>query len=124
MSLINDKQVLVDEDRIIYTVLKGDYLGKIAKKYNVNIYNLKKWNKLRTTKINEGDQMVIFVDKEHLKKISFESFRKEEYVVKKGDTLWSIAQKLDGITVSEIQELNNIKEGYLQPGTKILIPVI
>ena len=68
--------------------------------------------------------MVIFVDKEHLKKISFESFRKEEYVVKKGDTLWSIAQKLDGITVSEIQELNNIKEGYLQPGTKILIPVI
>ena len=124
ISLINDKQVLVDEDRIIYTVLKGDYLGKIAKKYNVNIYNLKKWNKLRTTKINEGDQMVIFVDKEHLKKISFESFRKEEYVVKKGDTLWSIAQKLDGITVSEIQELNNIKEGYLQPGTKILIPVI
>ena len=124
MSLINDKQVLVDEDRIIYTVLKGDYLGKIAKKYNVNIYNLKKWNKLRTTKINEGDKMVIFVDKEHLKKISFESFRKEEYVVKKGDTLWSIAQKLDGITVSEIQELNNIKGGYLQPGTKILIPVI
>ena len=124
MSLINDKQVLVDEDRIIYTVLKGDYLGKIANKYNVNIYNLKKWNKLRTTKINEGDKMVIFVDKEHLKKISFESFRKEEYVVKKGDTLWSIAQKLDGITVSEIQELNNIKGGYLQPGTKILIPAI
>ena len=124
ISLINDKQVLIDEDRIIYTVLKGDYLGKIAKKYNVNIYNLKKWNKLKTTKINEGDKMVIFVDKEHLKKISFESFRKEEYVVKKGDTLWSIAQKLDGITVSEIQELNNIKGGYLQPGTKILIPVI
>ena len=124
MSLINDKQVLVDEDRIIYTVIKGDYLGKIAKKYNVNIYNLKKWNKLRTTKIKEGDKMVIFVDKEHLKKISFDSFRKEEYVVKKGDTLWSIAQKIDGITVSEIKELNNIKGGYLQPGTKILIPVI
>ena len=96
----------------------------MLKKYNVNIYNLKKWNKLKTTKINEGDQMVIFVDKEHFKKISFESFRKEEYVVKKGDTLWSIAQKLDGITVSEIQELNNIKGEYLQPGTKILIPVI
>ena len=124
MSLINDKQVLIDEDRIIYTVLKGDYLGKIAKKYNVNIYNLKKWNKLKTSKINEGEKMVIFVDKAHLKKISFESFRKEEYIVKKGDTLWSIAQKLDGITVSEIQELNNIKGGYLQPGTKILIPVI
>ena len=124
ISLINDKKVLVDEDRVTYTVLKGDYLGKIAKKYNVKIYNLKKWNKLKTTKINEGDQMVIFVDKEHLKKISFESFRKEEYIVKKGDTLWSIAQKLDGITVSEIQQINNIKGGYLQPGTKILIPVI
>ena len=60
MSLINDKQVLIDEDRIIYTVLKGDYLGKIAKKYNVNIYNLKKWNKLKTSKINEGEKMVIF----------------------------------------------------------------
>jgi len=122
--LINEKQILVDEDRILYKVQKGDYLGKIANKYNVNIYNLKKWNKLKSTKIKEGDQMVIFVEKEHLKKISFDSFRKEEYVVKKGDTLWSIAQKIEGISVSEIQELNNIKEGYLQPGTKILIPVI
>lgn len=122
--LINEKQILVDEDRILYKVQKGDYLGKIANKYNVNIYNLKKWNKLKSAKIKEGDQMVIFVEKEHLKKISFDSFRKEEYVVKKGDTLWSIAQKIEGISVSEIQELNNIKEGYLQPGTKILIPVI
>ena len=124
MSLINEKQILVDEDRIVYKVQKGDYLGKIANKYNVNIYNLKNWNKLKSTKITEGDKMVIFVEKEHLKKISFDSFRKEEYVVKKGDTLWSIAQKIEGITVSEIQELNNIKEGYLQPGTKILIPII
>ena len=43
-----------------YTVKSGDYLGKIAKKYNVSVKDLKKWNKLKNDKIREGQKLKIY----------------------------------------------------------------
>lgn len=44
------------------------------------------------------------------------------YVVKKGDTLYSIASKFD-TTVSKIMQLNNLKTPSLAIGQQLLIPV-
>lgn len=45
---------------ITYTVKSGDYLGKIAKKHNVTVKDLKKWNKLKNDFIREGQKLKIY----------------------------------------------------------------
>ena len=124
ISLIENKQVLINEERVVYDVQQGDYLGKISKDYNVHVYEIKKWNNLNSSNISVGDKLVLFVDKGHLEKNSIDACEKKEYVIKKGDTLWGIAQKIEGVSVSKIKAINKLKGEYLKPGTKILIPVI
>ncbi|MCX6352980.1 MAG: LysM domain-containing protein [Bacteroidetes bacterium] len=44
------------------------------------------------------------------------------YVVQKGDTLWSIAQKYPGVSIEEIKQWNNLKGGRsIWVGQKIKI---
>ena len=44
------------------------------------------------------------------------------YVVKKGDSLWTIAKKFKKVTVNQIKEWNNIWSGKsIQPGKKLKI---
>ena len=45
-----------------------------------------------------------------------------DHYVRKGDTLWLIAQKY-GTTVVAIEKTNNLKTTMIYPGQKILIPV-
>jgi LysM repeat protein len=45
----------------------------------------------------------------------------QEYIVQKGDTLYSISRKF-GTTVTDIIELNNLKTTVINVGQKLLIP--
>jgi membrane-bound lytic murein transglycosylase D len=45
-----------------------------------------------------------------------------EYTVRPGDTLWSISQKYDGVTVADLLKANNLKkDSKIQPGQKLKI---
>ena len=55
------KEILIDEQRVDYIVKDGDYLGKIAKYYGVKVYEIKKWNNLKTSLIDINDRLVIYV---------------------------------------------------------------
>jgi LysM repeat protein len=44
------------------------------------------------------------------------------HVVKKGDTLWSIARRY-GVTVDSIQSANHLTDRPIQPGMRLTIPV-
>ncbi len=46
--------------RLRYTVKSGDYLGKIAQRYGVKVSQIKRWNKLRSTKLKIGQRLTIF----------------------------------------------------------------
>ena len=48
-------------DRYVFTVSKGDYLGKISLKFNCKIEEIKKWNNLKTDKIFIGQKLVLYV---------------------------------------------------------------
>ena len=45
---------------IVYTVKSGDTLSKIARKYNVKVSDIKKWNNLRSDLIRENQKLKIY----------------------------------------------------------------
>lgn len=45
---------------INYKVRSGDFLGRIAERYNVRISDIKKWNNLRSNKLSIGQRLLIY----------------------------------------------------------------
>lgn len=97
----------------IYTVKKGDSLWLIANKYGTTVDELKNANDLKSNTLSIGQTLIIPEKKENTNKIS--------YVVKKGDSLWLIANKYD-TTVEKIKSTNNLKSNTLSIGQVLVIP--
>lgn len=97
----------------IYTVKKGDSLWLIANKYETTVNELKNANNLKSNTLSIGQTLIIPEKKESTSKIS--------YVVKKGDSLWLIANKYD-TTVEKIKSTNNLKNNTLSIGQVLVIP--
>ena len=122
IDAVRNKKILINEERIVYRVDKGDYLGRIAKAHNVHVFEIKEWNKLKSTKLDIGDKLVIYVQKGKLLTAKKKILGNSEYIIQKGDTLWDIAQKHNGLSVWKIKALNNMESDNLKPGTTILLP--
>lgn len=97
----------------IYTVKKGDSLWLIANKYGTTVDELKNANNLKSNTLSIGQTLIIPEKKESTSKIS--------YVVKKGDSLWLIANKYD-TTVEKIKSTNNLKSNTLSIEQVLVIP--
>jgi len=123
IDAVGNKEILIDEERIVYRVYKGDYLGSIAKAHDVNVFEIKEWNNLKSTLLDVGDKLIIYVSKEEPEITEKKSSSNNEYIIQKGDTLWDIAKKHNGLTVRKIKALNNMEDDNLKPGTTILLPV-
>jgi len=120
--------------RIRYTVRSGDYLGKIANKYGVRVSDIKKWNGMRTSNLKVGQRLTIYPKKlnftvskssassKKIEKKNPAKGKRMEYIVQKGDSLWSISKKYEKITVQQIKEWNGIWDGNsITPGEKIIL---
>ncbi len=46
--------------RIRYRIRKGDYLGKIAKRFGVSVRQIKRWNNMKSVRIREGKHLTIY----------------------------------------------------------------
>lgn len=101
------------ESQEIYTVKKGDSLWKIASKYNTTVEKLKSANNLKTNTLSVGQKLVI-------PSISVSPEVSDTYIVQKGDSLWSIANKFN-MTVSELKNLNNLTNNLLSIGQVLKI---
>ncbi|MEE9349514.1 MAG: transglycosylase SLT domain-containing protein [Flavobacteriaceae bacterium] len=47
-------------NKIRYKVRKGDFLGKIAKRYGVSVKKIKRWNGLKSTNLKIGQRLTIY----------------------------------------------------------------
>jgi len=101
------------ESQEIYTVKKGDSLWKIANKYNTTVEKLKSANNLKSNTLSVGQKLVI-------PSISVSPEVSDTYIVQKGDSLWSIANKFN-MTVSELKNLNNLTNNLLSIGQVLKI---
>ena len=97
-----------------YVVQKGDTLYSIANKLGTTVSELKKENNLTSNTLQIGQVLRIPTK---------EIYEEEEnvYVVKKGDTLYSIAAA-NNTTVDELKRINNLTSNILSTGQLLKIP--
>lgn len=112
--------------KLVHKVRRGDVLGKIARRYNVRIADLRKWNGIRGNLIRIGERLDVWVSPGHSNSINNtlakQSLKgREMYLVQPGDTLWDISQKYKGLTIAKIKELNNLKGNKIKPGQKLVL---
>ena len=95
-----------------YTVKKGDSLYSIATKYGVTVNDLKTTNNLTSNTLSIGQVLKI-------PGLSVE--QPNTHTVKKGESLYSIANKY-GTTVTELKNLNNLTSNNLSIGQILKLP--
>lgn len=105
-----------------YEVQKGDNLFSIAKKFNVSLEDLKKWNNLDDLNVEQGSKLALVNnDAEPVKETTYKTEVKiTEHVVDRGESLGSIARKYD-VSVSDIKDWNKIEDNNVQFGTKLIV---
>ena len=124
--------VKTDIKNVEYIVQKGDNLGSIAKKNNVAVADIKLWNDLSDDVIQLGDKVIVgkklildsnktVAEKATKKEKVSKNEREDHYYVQKGDSLFSIAKKYPGISISDIKKWNGISGNELKPGMKLKI---
>ncbi len=100
---------------ITYTVQKGDSLYSISKKYNTTIDKIKNTNNLTNNALSIGQVLKIPSNSEE------ESTTTTNYIVKSGDSLYSIAKKYN-TSIDKIKQLNNLNSNLLSIGQTLKIP--
>ncbi len=105
-----------------YKVRNGDSLWHIAKKHQVSVKQVARWNQLGTgTVIRPGQKLVIWTKgagshgKNRLRSIM--------YTVRSGDSLYLIAKKYS-VSITDLRRWNDLEENkYLQPGQRLTLYV-
>ena len=97
-----------------YTVERGDTLWSISKKFNTSVNDLKKANNLINNSLYVG---------QILKVPGYYTAEDTNitYVVKKGDTLYSIS-RIYGVSIDTLRKYNNLTSDILSIGQEIMIP--
>ena len=137
--------------KVYYTVKQGDAIGLIAQWFHVRTSDLRYWNNIHRNLIRVGQKLVIYVPKNKVskyKKLNSMTFAQKQasigksvsppktraavnepeddsyiyYTVRRGDNLWSIAKKFNGVTNVSIMKLNNINDvRKISPGQRLKI---
>jgi len=99
-----------------HKVKSGESLEKIAKNYGVSVQELIKANKnINPNELKVGENLCI------PQKTSAKTQDYAIYKVKKGDTLYSIAEKF-GVDVQELKSFNNLNSEKIIEGQELKIP--
>jgi membrane-bound lytic murein transglycosylase D len=139
-------------ERIIYRVSKGETLASIGNKYGVSTASIRKWNKLKSNRITKGKQLILYVNnggyplnrevstarandtntpKTSKTNVSSSNTTSNSattriattrYIVKAGDSFYTIAQKFPGYRDKDLMKLNNTKSPALKAGQSIIVP--
>ena len=112
---VGQRLIVGKESSNDYVVSAGDTLWAIARKFNVSVDDIKALNNLSSNNLSIGMT---------LKMPLYSNKQNEEtnvYVVKSGDSLWSIARMFNS-TVDEIKSLNGLKSNVLRIGQRLVVP--
>jgi peptidoglycan endopeptidase LytE len=110
----------------VYKVRSGDTLEKIARSHDVSIDQIRRWNRLSSSRIYPGQELTIYPDATASSGVA----AKEEtgkptnnttlYKVRKGDTLWDIA-RAHNVGESDLKAWNKLKANKIYAGQELVI---
>ncbi|MBC1707293.1 1,4-beta-N-acetylmuramoylhydrolase [Listeria welshimeri] len=115
-----------------YTVKKGDSLWRIATNNKITIANLKSWNNLKSDFIYPGQTLKVSASSTSSNtntskpstgsstNTSKPNTNAKTYTVKKGDSLWKIANQ-NKTTVTNLKSWNNLKSDNIYIGQKLKV---
>jgi membrane-bound lytic murein transglycosylase D len=123
-------------DLITHTVKRGETIGSIARKYRTTVKTIRQENGLRRNRVRVGQVLRVPVrsrravsDAPRTASVSSSSRRRSTeraasgttYVVRSGDTLWSISQRYS-MSVDELRRLNGMRRtSAIRPGQRLVV---
>jgi len=114
-------------DRSIHVVRSGENLGLIAKKYHVNVNQIRTWNNMKSNTIFPGQKLVVYgVGSENYtassspKETVVRSSEQTKHTVKSGENLDLIAKKYK-CSVTDLKEWNNLKSSTIHPNQELVV---
>lgn len=119
-----------DGNRVQYTVRRGDTFWDIAREHRVSVREVAAWNGMAPgDPLIPGKQLVIWSKTSQPTVLASNSargkamVRKVGYRVRKGDSLYAIANRFS-VNVNDIASWNDLnKSRYLQPGQSLVLYV-
>jgi len=110
--------------KITVKIRRRDTLFGLAIKYRTDTKSLKKWNNLESDFLKPGQKLTLYYNKSVVKKELKKKIKKKipegYHLVKRGDSLYSIA-KAYSIDVKEIRILNKKSSNIIRPGELIKV---
>lgn len=103
-----------NQNNEIYIVKKGDTLYSIARDNKITVSEIKQLNNLSNNTIYVGQQLIL------KPQVELPNENNNIYIVKKGDTLYSISRKLN-IPVSTLKALNKLDSNDIYIGQQLLL---
>jgi membrane-bound lytic murein transglycosylase D len=113
-----------------HTVGKGENINSIAKKYGLSSKQLMALNHLKSGKLKNGQVLIVQApsstkttqhqETEPTSRTAKNKPAKTMYLVRRGDTLASIARKFD-VSTEELQRWNKLNGSRLTPGHKLVV---
>jgi len=134
-----------NQERVVHRVRSGETMNAIANKYGVTTAQIKKWNGLNSSRVNQGTRLTLYIDNggfsmsdEQTSTDSASTPRVTtpkttqasgsadyiKYKVKPGDTFSSISRKYPGMSVDKLMKFNNTSNPKLIVGQIIKVPTI
>ncbi|TFG78151.1 MAG: LysM peptidoglycan-binding domain-containing protein [Thermodesulfobacteriales bacterium] len=101
-----------------YVVKKGDNLYDLSRKFGVSVEDITELNKLKNNNLGIGYELLIPGNDSQ----SNNNYSNNNYIVKSGDTISQIADKL-GVKSKDLKSANNLKNDRLQIGQELYIPL-
>lgn len=109
-----------------HLVRRGETLGQLAGKYRVSVASLKRYNKLKSSRLRIGQRLVVKpATPGNANAVLASASAKSaggttRYTVRRGDTLYSIANRFK-VSVSELKAWNKLRSNHLQAGKQLTI---
>ena len=114
--------------RVDHRVAAGDTLWELARSYDVSVRALARWNNMAPgDPLRVGQTLAVWTENGPAAPAGAdrqEMIRKVRYSVRRGDSLYAIADRFN-VSVSQIRDWNNGVQGnrYLQPGDRLTLYV-
>ncbi|SMO34243.1 LysM peptidoglycan-binding domain-containing protein [Fodinibius sediminis] len=106
------------QDTVTHTIQKGETLFGIARQYDTEVQQLRRWNDLKADELSVGQSII--VGKEGEASPASGTGETQQHTVEKGETLFSVSKQYQ-VTIAELKAWNNLTANNLKVGQTLTI---